>query len=209
MCGSATKGRYRFDRYTTRRDAYCRWRCRDAAAADASRSTCEANAARATSWPTTRLIRRVRGVVAFIVGVTYWARELIKARYRVLKFTIAPPAIALCNSINVWNFQSATTVYGIDRTWPMSRSDRSDHSPNRPLRPTPRTTTQPTMNAILHFLYLYDNKHGRRRGRRRMSTIMTQWVLTGIFVRRYFGHSIAGGILVLSQKALCYSGYNS
>ena len=85
MCGKDTKGQYKFDRVAAN------------AAAEESRSTGEANAARATSWPTTSLTRRVRGIVAFIVGTEYWAREIIKARYRVLKFTTAPPAIALCN----------------------------------------------------------------------------------------------------------------
>ena len=78
MCGSDTKGRYRFDRVATN------------TAADESRSTCEANAARATSWPTTRLIRRLRGVVAFIVGVI---------------------TLELYNYTNVWDFQRATTVF--------------------------------------------------------------------------------------------------
>ena len=36
---------------------------------------------------------------------------IIEARYRVLKFTTAPPEIALCNYINVWDFQRATNVF--------------------------------------------------------------------------------------------------
>ena len=67
------------------------------------RRTREANAALAKSWPTTRPTRRVRGVVAFSVGSAYLSREIINARYRVLKFTTAPQAIAICNSTNVWD----------------------------------------------------------------------------------------------------------
>ena len=59
MCGKDTKGQYKFDRVAAN------------AAAEESRSTGEANAARASSWQTTRLTRRVRGVVAFIVGAAY------------------------------------------------------------------------------------------------------------------------------------------
>ena len=59
MCESDTKTRYRFDRVAVD------------AAANASRSTREANAAGVTSWPTTRPTRRVRGVVAFIFGAVY------------------------------------------------------------------------------------------------------------------------------------------
>ena len=42
MCGNDTKGRYRFDLVAAN------------AATDALRSTCEANAARAASWPRAR-----------------------------------------------------------------------------------------------------------------------------------------------------------
>ena len=68
------------------------------------------------SRPTPRPTRRGRRVAAFIVGAAYLAREIIKARYWlyvriVLEFTTAPPAIALCISTHVWDFQRATTVY--------------------------------------------------------------------------------------------------